>query len=103
MFIWPCLSRLLLHLQSPGQRYPINIRAGKAGGGHRDGVSIAGSWLGGDIHPKCAHSLCSSRVRKSPPRSGAPHGIKDAEQLLPRREFVGKTQRNVPGETIPKG
>lgn len=90
VFIWPCLSRLLLHLQSPRQRYPINVRAGKA--------SMALGWgpaWGGHPPQMCQFPL--PRTRKKPTPLRCCLWDKDAGQLLSGKELPGKIQRNIAG------
>lgn len=50
-------------------------------------VPLGAGWGG---HPPQTCQFPMLRARKSPPHSDAPHGIKDAEQLLPRQKFPGK-------------
>lgn len=64
----------------PLERYPVNIRVGKASSGHWGGAKRRWERAGGDTHPKCAQH------KENPSRSGAPSGIR----MLSSQEFPGK-------------
>lgn len=71
----------------PLERYPVNIRVGKASSGHWGGTKRRWERAGGDTHPKCAQH------KENPSCSGAPSGIR----MLSSQEFPGKIQRRTPG------